>query len=287
MLGRHRLGRDGATAACPGVPKLSYCGDQVRRHDHDRYLTALLAPADRREALFALYAFNLEVARTRELVSEPMLGEIRLQWWRDAVAEMFAGKPRRHEVIGPLAAAVSRFALGRDHFGRLIEARARDLDAAPFDDLAALEDYAEGTSATLTWLALQVLGARDAAASAAGRHIGIAWALVGLMRALPFHRALGRATIPASFGVAADDRRALRRAVAAICARAREHLDAARQLRGAVDRLARAALLPGILADLYLNRLAAAGHDPYAAVVAAPVPSRAWRLLLATWRGRY
>ena len=64
---------------------LSYCGQEVRKYDKDRFLTALFAPADRREALFALYAFNLEIAKTREVVTEPVLGQIRLQWWYDAI----------------------------------------------------------------------------------------------------------------------------------------------------------------------------------------------------------
>ena len=66
----------------------------VRRHDRDRYQTALFAPADRREALFALYAFNYEIARVRETVTQPMLGQIRLQWWREVVEAAYAGAPR-------------------------------------------------------------------------------------------------------------------------------------------------------------------------------------------------
>jgi NADH dehydrogenase [ubiquinone] 1 alpha subcomplex assembly factor 6 len=69
-------------------PELSYCAQQLRRLDPDRYLTALFAPDRRREGLFALYAFNLEVARAREAVREPMMGLIRLQWWRDALEEI-------------------------------------------------------------------------------------------------------------------------------------------------------------------------------------------------------
>src|SRR5438552_16844209 len=80
-------------------------GALVRRHDHDRYLSALFAPEPARAGLFALYAFNVEVAKTREVVREPILGSIRLQWWRDALAEIYGGGPvRRHEVVEPLAA---------------------------------------------------------------------------------------------------------------------------------------------------------------------------------------
>src|SRR5271156_3271915 len=82
--------------------RLSPVGALVRRHDRDRFQTALFAPAARREALFALYAFNYEIARVRESVREPMLGQIRLQWWREAIDAAYAGAAsRRHEVAGP------------------------------------------------------------------------------------------------------------------------------------------------------------------------------------------
>ena len=78
------------------------------QHDRDRYRTALFAPPDRREALFALYAFNYEIARVRESVTTPMLGQIRLQWWREVVEAAYAGMPRRtHEVAVPLAATIA------------------------------------------------------------------------------------------------------------------------------------------------------------------------------------
>src|SRR5437764_2248110 len=97
--------------------RLSPVAALVQRHDRDRYQTALFAPADRREALFALYAFNYEISRVREAVTQPMLGQIRLQWWREAVAAAYAGaRPRRHVVSEPLAAIIREFALSREHF---------------------------------------------------------------------------------------------------------------------------------------------------------------------------
>ncbi|HTT79866.1 MAG TPA: squalene/phytoene synthase family protein, partial [Stellaceae bacterium] len=122
---------------------ISPVGALVRRHDRDRYRTALFAPAARREALFALYAFNYEIARVREIVTQPILGQIRLQWWREVIAAACAGTPpRQHEVAQQLSDAIGRFALCRELFERIIDAREADLaDRAPAD-LAALEDYA-------------------------------------------------------------------------------------------------------------------------------------------------
>lgn len=60
------------------------CGRDLQRLDPDRWLTTLFAPDASRPGLFALYAFNAEIARARESVSQPMIGQIRLQWWREA-----------------------------------------------------------------------------------------------------------------------------------------------------------------------------------------------------------
>src|SRR5207302_3959729 len=162
------------SAAAAGLSPLAAL---VRRHDRDRYQTALFAPVDRREALFALYAFNYEIARVRELVSQPMLGQIRLQWWREAVAAAFAGAPpRQHEVAQPLSAVIADHRLTRVHFDRMIDTRERDLAEEPPATLGDLEDYAEGTAATLLFLALEVLGVTEPAARASAREVGIGYA---------------------------------------------------------------------------------------------------------------
>src|ERR1700732_3880785 len=112
--------------------RLSPGATLVRRHDRDRFQTVLFAPAARREALFALYAFNYEIARVRESVTEPMLGQIRLQWWREAIAAAFESGPvRNHIVVEPLTAIIRELALTREHFERLIDARELDLADDP------------------------------------------------------------------------------------------------------------------------------------------------------------
>ena len=97
------------------------CADLVARGDADRWRTVMAAPPDRRAGLLALYAFNLEIARAPYVASESMLAEIRLRWWTDAVAEIFAGAPpRRHEVVAPLAEAVAGGELPQDLFDGMI-----------------------------------------------------------------------------------------------------------------------------------------------------------------------
>jgi NADH dehydrogenase [ubiquinone] 1 alpha subcomplex assembly factor 6 len=177
--------------------RLSACGALVERHDRDRYLASLFAAEPEREALFALYAFNHEVAKTAEVVSEPMLGEIRLQWWREAIAGIYEGRPRHHEVVLPLAEAVAAKALPRELLERIVDARAFDLDPAPPATLEALRGYAEGSSTALLLLALHILGACDAASREAAEQLGPAWAYLGLLRALPLHARQKRSYLPA------------------------------------------------------------------------------------------
>ena len=177
--------------------RLSPVAALVQRHDRDRYQTVLFAPVARREALFALYAFNYQIARVRERVTQPTLGRMRLEWWREAVAAAFdGGLTRHHVVVEPLTAAIREYPLTRAHFDRLIDTRENDLDDEPPASLEALEDYAEGTSARLVYLALEILGARDQPTTLAGFHVGVGYALAGLLHAMPYLAPTGRRFIP-------------------------------------------------------------------------------------------
>jgi len=278
--------------------RLSPVAALVRRHDPDRFQTVLFAPAARREALFALYAFNYEIARVRETVTQPMLGQIRLQWWRENIAAAFTGDAlRRHSVVEPLAAAIGEFGLTRDHFDRLIDARATDLADEPPASLAALEDYAEASSSRLIYLALEVLGVRDPVAGRAGHHIGIAYALTGLLRAMRFHARAGRRFIPDDVadrsGLAEQDYRALhttpalRRASTEVAAAAERHVAAARTLRRQAPAEAVPALLPAVIARRALARLRRVDYDPFDHAPAAPDPLQSWRLAAASFFSRF
>jgi len=232
-----------------------------------------LAPAGRREALFALIAFNHEVARIPEAVSEPMLGRIRLQWWREVLEAVDAGEPtRRHEVAVPLAEAIRACDLDRAPFDELLDAREGDLEADGPADLAALERYADATGGSLTRLMLQASGVNSVPALEAGHQVGTAWALIGTLRAAPRAAAQGRIMLPAGLlaeaGIAADDLRAGRAfdRLAAIAEpvgrRAAELLATARQAKRAVPRQGRGVLLIARLGDVYLARLHRAAWDP-------------------------
>jgi len=251
--------------------ELGYCGDQVRRHDPDRFLASLFAPADRRESLWAVLAFNLEVAKTRERVREPVLGQIRLQWWRDAVSEIFAGTPREHAVVTALAKATAARGLSRAAMERLIDARETDLSLEPPADLAALEDYAEQSSGPLLDLASQVLGA--ALPDTVCRRLAAPQALSGLLLAIPFRGLHGRVDLPADMMAKAglipeavidpSGRAAVADLARQIADKAEERRrEALKEARG-LPKSVRPALLSLTLAKRNLARLSQAGFDPF------------------------
>jgi NADH dehydrogenase [ubiquinone] 1 alpha subcomplex assembly factor 6 len=251
--------------------RLSPVAALVRRHDRDRFQTVLFAPAARREALFALYAFNYEIASVRERVTEPTLGRIRLEWWGETIAAAYEGGPvRRHIVVEPLTAAIREHALTREHFDRLIDAREHDLDDEAPASLAALEDYAEATSAMLVYLALEILDVRNHAAQQAAFHVGIAYALAGLLRAMPYRTRPDRCLVPPEIAAAAS-----------------RHLDLARALRPPPARAALPALLPAIVAARFLRRLERVGHNPFDHSLAIPDPLQSWRFAAAALVSRF
>jgi len=281
------------------VESLTPIARLVRRYDRDRFLTALFAPAEYRDDLFALYAFNHEVAKTREVVSEPTLGRVRLQWWRESIAGIYAADaPRRHEVVEPLATAIRHHDLPRERFERLIDAREIDLDNDPPGSLAALERYVDATSGNLVSLALTVLGCTGKEAAAAAHAVGIAYGLSGLLRAIPSHARAKRLYLPGDLTTAANLRPdrdlfelrsspELRRVVREVAAFAASHLGLVEAAAEELPHRAFPALLPAVLARADLARLKRARYDPFARLVRLPDPWRGWRLTWAAWRRRH
>ncbi len=279
------------------MPELSYCAQQVRRFDYDRFLCTLFAPPEEREALAAVYAFNVEVARIRESVRQPLLGHIRLQWWIETVDAIFAGRPPQHEIAQALSSVVRQYRLDRSSVDRLIETRTFDMtDQAP-SDMDALIAYAEGTSATLGVLSLDVLGIEEEAARAAARDVAIAWALIGVLRTVPYHASQRRIYLPVSLNREAgldvfqlfemQSPEPLKVVVAAVADCARERLKAARTAGPDIPRKALPALLPATLADSYLHDLRRRAYDPFAASVQKPGPLQLAKLALNAARGLY
>lgn len=267
-----------------------YCNAESRRADPDRWLTALFAPDAARPGLHALYAFNAEIARAREAVSQPMIGQIRLQWWRDAWTGIWAGQPRNHPIVQALHAHCAM--LNRDDVLALIDARETDMAETPPEDMAALLQYAEYSSAPLMRLAAQHLGT-DLPSDAA-RDAGIAYALTGLLRATPHLAAQQRVMLPASLlgahGLMPEDLYQrepgadLAAAMAEVAEEAERRLQAAR--RQHVARRALPAILPAALTGLHLQALKRQRYDVAAAEAAVTPLRRQMILLWASLRGR-
>lgn len=174
---------------------LPYTGTIVRRGDPDRFFLSVMYPKNTHVPVWSLLAFQHEIAKTREVVTEPTLGLIRLQWWRDALDHIYAGHPvPPHEILQPLADVIQKYKLPQAEFEQLLQAREFDLEGKMPADLPSLARYARDTSAPLIQLLLRVtdpgIGGEGAAT------VAQAYALAGLMRALPFHARDGRCYIP-------------------------------------------------------------------------------------------
>jgi len=269
----------------------TYCETLVRSADRDRFLTVLFAPAEHRAALFALYAFNIEVARVREVAREPLAGEIRLQWWREALdAEARVDEVAAHPVAAALREARGRYDLPLARLAAMIEARRFDLYDEPMATVADLEAYAQGAASGLILLAAQVLArGREPGIDALARHAGLAHALTGLLKAFPAHAARRQLFVPrellqrhgADPGELArlPASAPLRAALAELRAHARGHLLAAGRLHAAAPASLMPALLPLALTGPTLARMERAGYEPMVPVEIAP-----WRRQWLIWR---
>lgn len=234
------------------------CAAAVRKHDPDRYFSALFAPADKRPFLFALTAFNHELAHIGESVREPMIGEIRLAWWRESLESARAGNPRNHDVVRAMAATFAAIALPDDLFDAMIDARQFDLLSGTFGDDEKRDAYLDATSGNLMRLAARVLGAGERHDDLA-REAGIAYGLTGLLRN-QLRNPSRRSLEPDGEARAVQD--------------AKAHLLRAKRLPRPGKSLA--AFLPASLVPLYL-------HNPAKDV---PIHRRQLRLLSASLRGR-
>jgi len=166
---------------------------EIRKNDYERYFCALFAK-DKRDDLFRLYAFNNEIAKIYDVVSEPMLGHIRLTWWREATQEIYSdGKTREHEVVDALAELVNNHPnLKKEDFLKLIEAREKDFDENSFETVKELEEYCASTSAKLLEMVADILEVDRAPA----KDIGIAWAILGILRSSYINIPKGRIQLP-------------------------------------------------------------------------------------------
>ncbi len=270
--------------------------EAARTHDFDRYLAALLAPPAARADLIVIAAFAGELARIPHVVRDPMMGEIRLQWWRDAIAGFATGAVAGHPVADALGELARRRGLPHEELIAAVDARDADLYADPFADEAALDRYLAGCEGTFFALAAAVLGAAEPQTKPRVRHAGRAFGLMRLLVGLPHHLARGRvplpmpwlleAGLPASASLPADRPSEVRAVLARAVARARADLSSARQLLGGVPRAEIAAFLPLALVEPQLQAFERRQHDLPREIADIVPLRRVWRLWWAHRRGR-
>jgi 15-cis-phytoene synthase len=265
----------------------------LRDSDHDRYLATLVLPAERRDAVTALYAFNAEIASIAERAREPAAGEIRLRWWADALEGVGHGEVRANPVADALLAVVETYRLPTAALSRMIEARRFDLYQDPMPDLATFEGYAGDTASAIYQLGAMVLNdGRPVETGDAAGHLGVAHALIGHLRAFGYHASRGRIFLPwaifATCGVTEQDvlgghpTEAISVALTRLSEVAGEHLRSANEAVAKLPRELRAAFAPVAMVKAQLGLL------NYESPFQPPRDFTDWRkiLQLAGWRLR-
>jgi len=266
-----------------------HCAALVREADRDRYLATLFAPGEHRDALLSLFAFNVEIARVRDLAREPIPGEIRLQWWREVLAGEREGEAAAHPVAAALRATLERYRLTSDRLVALIDARAFDLYDEPMATATDLEIHAIRTQSALFAMAAEMLGAGGAAAELLTVDAGVAYTIAGLLHGLARHAARRQLYLPLDmldrhrvdreriFAGQADE--ALRAALGELRALARRHLATAQAKLESAPPEILPALLPAALIGPALRRMERPDYQPFEFEPASP-----WRRQWQLWR---
>jgi phytoene synthase len=276
-------GADGAKESA------DFCAALVRSHDFARYASTLFVPVAQRRALLAVYAFNVEISRVRDQVSQPLPGEIRLQWWTDMLAGEGHGGIEGNPVAAELKAAIRNYRLPVERLSRLIDEHQFDLYNDPMPTMAALEGYIDDTSSALFSLGAAIAGGQSPEIEHLARHAGQAQGIAQVMAALPLDASRRQLFVPLQLlensGSGMDEVFAsketpkLRAALDQLIGEAREHLKIALALIKSVPPEVRPVFLPLKLVARDLERMSRADSDPF-----VPHVTSRLRMLWRLWR---
>jgi phytoene synthase len=266
-----------------------FCADLVRSHDFAHYASTLFVPPEPRRALLALYAFNVEISRVREQVSQPLPGEIRLQWWTDMLAGEGHGGVEGNPVAAELLLAIRTWRLPVERLSRLIGEHQFDLYNDPMPTMAALEGYINDTSSALFSLAAGIAGLQSPEIEHLARHAGLAQGMAQVIAALPLDASRRQLFVPLQLleqhgsGMeevfAGKQTPTLRAALDQLIGEARGHLDTAFTLLAGAPPEVRPVFLPLKLVARDLERLSRADNDPF-----VPQVTSRFRTLWTLWR---
>jgi phytoene synthase len=261
----------------------------VRAHDFSRYASTLFVPSPHRRALLAVYAFNVEVSRVHEQVSQPLPGEMRLQWWTDTLGGVGHGGVEGNPVAAELLLAIQTWRLPVERLLRLIDEHQFDLYNDPMPTMAALEGYFNDTSSMLFSLAAMIAGHSSDEIEHLTRHAGLAQGIARVMASLPLDASRRRLFVPLqvleSHGCRIEEVFAgretprLRAALDQLLGEAREHLKTALALLPTVPPEVRPVFLPLAQVRRDLERMSRADTDPF-----IPRSTSRFRTLWTVWR---
>ncbi len=274
----------------------SFCGDIIFKHDHDRFLCCLFADVAAREALFAIFAFNYEIAKINNNVSEALIGQIRIQWWRDEIDKAFShtvnDEPYEgsNKIMRSLFTAIKKYRLCNDDFDALIDARNDDFDVKNFNEIEDIINYSAKINTPLMYLICQVFNKNNDGCKKISKDMGIAWGLIGLMRATPFliekrSHALPRQILKThgQIGAAEKPSAAINATVREICLHAAEILD---DVKVTKDNFCPPLLLKIIARD-HLRRFKKSGYDPFNSYLTNISPMTIPRIYLANFLKKF
>jgi phytoene synthase len=277
------------SSADAGKEAAGFCAELVRTHDFTRYVSTLFLPAEQRRALMALYAFNVEISRVHEQVSQPLPGEMRLQWWTDMLAGTSHGGVEGNPVAAELMLAIRSWRLPVERLSRLIEEHQFDLYNDPMPTMAALEGYINDTSSALFSLGAGIAGRPSEAVDHLARHAGLAQGMVQVIAALPLDASRRQLFAPQqvleSHGCGIEEVFAgkqtpkLRAALDQLLGEARGHLKTAYALVADVPPQVRPVFLPLAMVERDLQRMSRADNDPF-----MPQTTSRFRTLWTLWR---
>jgi 15-cis-phytoene synthase len=266
-----------------------FCADLVRSHDFARYASTLFVPAATRRGLLALYAFNVEISRVHEQVSQPLPGEMRLQWWTDALAGTGHGGIEGNPVAAELLLAIRNHRLPVERLSRLIDEHQFDLYNDPMPTMAALEGYLNDTSSALFSLAARIAGQPSDDIEHLASHAGLAQGIAGVVASLPLDAARRQLFVPLqvleSHGSSMDEIFAskqtptVRAALHQLVGEGQAHAKTALSLLESAPPEVRPIFLPLALVSRDLMRMSRADSDPF-----VPYVTSRLRILWTSWR---
>ncbi|KAM3840812.1 NADH dehydrogenase (ubiquinone) complex I, assembly factor 6 isoform 1-T1 [Vipera latastei] len=274
-----------------------YCLDLLRKRDYEGFLCALLLPAESRASVFALRAFNVELAQIRDSVTEKTIGLMRIEFWRNAVEDIYQDNPPQQPVAIELWKAVKRQNLTKRWLMNIIDQREKNLDDRAYQDISELETYAENTQSALLYLTLETLGVRDIHADHAASHIGKAQGIVTCLRATPYHASRRKVFLPMDIcmlhGASQEDFirknevKKIKDIVYDIASQAHVHLEHARSFKKNVPAKALPAFLCTVAIEDYLHKIQKADFNVFHPSLHQKSTLLPLRLYIRSWKKAY